>query len=561
MRIPLHFTLITMLVWTATGSAAQRHMGAVPTSSGGPLLAEQAAYDVTCYDLALAIDTLDKAIEGQLRVHADVVRPLEWFVLDLDTLLEVAGVSLHTAGGGDTALDVERRGGRLWIRLPALKQPGDNLVVTVQYGGRPRVAPYPPWVGGFNWATTASGDAWVAVSCQSDGADIWWPCKDHPSDEPDSMALHITVPEPLFCAANGRLREVVSNDDGTRTFHWFISNPINNYNVSLNIAPYRTIEDTYLSITGEQIPLTYWVLPENYEKGLELFPQFSEHLRFYETYLGPYPFRADKYGVAETPYLGMEHQTIIAYGHDYTNNDYGFDILHFHELAHEWWGNLVTCADWKDMWLHEGFAVYMEALYADYLHGDSALHSYMARVRPKLRNVKPVAPRESQTSLEIYFLPPDYIESDGDIYTKGACILHALRYLIGDEQFFTALRRMAYPVPALEAVTDGGQCRLVDTDDFRVLVEEITGREMGWFFDLYVHQEQLPELAVKRSRNKLRLRWKTPRRLPFPMPVPVQIGDETVRVELPKRRAVVSLPAGTQPVIDPQGWVLRAAVE
>jgi aminopeptidase N len=293
---------------------------------------EQAAYDVTFYDLNLSVDPLEKSITGELKVHARIIKPLSWFVLDLDTLLQVEGIEGIDVEGDMDQLSFERRGGRIWIELAVAGQPGDDLMLKVTYGGHPREAPRPPWVGGFTWATTESGEPWIGVSCQSDGADIWWPCKDHPSDEPDSMALHITVPQPLICAANGRLVKVVEHGNGNSTFHWFVSNPINNYNISLNIAPYRTIETEYRSITGEGIPVTYWVLPENYEKGLELFPQFTEHLHFFETYLGPYPFRADKYGVAEIPYLGMEHQTIIAYGNDYVNNDYGFDILHFHEL-------------------------------------------------------------------------------------------------------------------------------------------------------------------------------------------------------------------------------------
>ena len=559
MSIRLYYALFLVLLIGATDAAvAQRNLGVTPTSSGGPLSDEQGSYDVTFYDLDLKVDPAEHSIAGKLAVRARVVRPIEWFVLDLDTLLQVESVIEQDPAAGAVPLGFERRGGQIRIALPGLKPAGESLALEVTYGGGPRIAPRPPWVGGFTWSTTESGEPWIGVSCQSDGADIWWPCKDHPSDEPDSMALHITVPRPLVCAANGRLRGITDNDDGTHTYHWFVSNPINNYNVSLNIAPYRTIEDTYISVTGDTIPITFWVLPENYEKGLALFPQFSEHLRFYETYLGPYPFRADKYGVAETPYLGMEHQTIIAYGNQYRNNGYGFDVLHFHELAHEWWGNLVTCADWKDMWLHEGFAVYMEALYAEHLHGDSALHSYMAGIRPRLRNLRPMAPRESQTTLQIYFVPPDYVESDGDIYNKGAYILHSLRYLIGDEPFFRTLRRMAYPDPAVEMVTDGGQCRFADTDDFRRIAEEAASMNLDWFFNLYLRQEKLPELKVRVGRNKVALRWKTPRRMPFPMPVEVQIGEEIKRVEMPKGRARLTIPRGSQPIIDPLGWILKA---
>ena len=370
------------------------------------------------------------------------------------------------------------------------------------------------------------------------------------------------MPEPLVAASNGRLRGVDDNEDGTRTYHWFVSTPINNYGVALNVAPYRTIEGSYQSITGEEIPITYWVLPENYKKGLELFRQFAEHLAFYEEYLGPYPFRADKYGVAETPHLGMEHQTIIAYGNEYQNNAYGYDGLHHHELGHEWWGNLVTALDWRDFWIHEGFCSYMQALYNETLHGIAAYHEALYRTRPNIRNMQTVAPRESRTEGQMYLLGPDYVESDGDIYNKGKWILHTLRYLIGDNAFFRALRRMAYPDPAMEHITDGRQTRFATTDDFLLIAENESGMELDWFFEVYLRQPKLPRLVTERNDDALTLAWQVPHDLPFPMPVEVQIGDEMRRVEM--NGEPVTLPATEMmgaPIIDPDHWILKAEPE
>ncbi len=525
--------------------------------SGGPLSEEQSSFDVTFYDLSLTVDPVERSIKGHLTVQARIIKPMEWLALDLDTSLKVESVVERKGTIEPVPLIFEHHDGQLRIALSDIRAAGDSLTVTVYYGGRPRIAPRPPWWGGFTWSTTADGQPWITVSCQYNGADIWWPCKDHPSDEPDSMALHITVPENLVCAANGRLRGITRNSDATVTYHWFSSNPINNYCVTLNIAPYRTIEADYTSVTGEIIPVTFWVLPENYSQGLDLFPRILEHLHFMETYFGPYPFRGDKYGVAEAPYLGMEHQTIIAYGNQYRTNSYGFDDLHLHELSHEWWGNLVTCVDWSDMWLHEGFAVYTEALYAEYLHGEQVLYSYMTTVRSRVHNLRAVAPRETQTTTQIYFMPPDYTVSNGDIYNKGACILHTLRYLIGDDAFFQALRLMAYPDPALEAVTDGDQCRLASSDDFQHIVESVTGADLEWFFDLYLRQEQLPLLVTEIRRSRLRLSWETPGNRPFPMPVPVQIGEEVLRVEIPRRGTTIDIPGGILPKIDEQEWILK----
>ncbi|MCH8023569.1 MAG: M1 family metallopeptidase [Candidatus Marinimicrobia bacterium] len=523
--------------------------------SGGPLPAEQAAYDVHYYALDLAIDPADSSIAGSLRLEATVIRPLDRLVLDLDDRFEVTAVM--GPGSGDSLAFVHRQG-RLTVSYSQTIQPGEQVAATVYYHGYPLVAVNPPWGGGFTWDTTAAGQPWIAVQCEGEGADIWWPCKDHPSDEPDSMDLSFTVPEPLLAISNGRLRSVSSNGDGTRTFRWHVSTSINNYGVTLCAAPYSTIERDYVSVAGDTIPFTYWVLPENYDKGLEIVPEFLRHLRFLERTLGPYPFRADKYGVAETPYLGMEHQTLIAYGNQYRKDKFGIDALHLHELAHEWWGNQVTAADFNDLWLHEGFAVYMEALYIEEQQGDSALHARMAGIRPYFNNRKPVAPRESLTMAQIYNLPPDYTKSDGDIYRKGGWILHTLRYLIGDQAFFEALRRMAYPDSSLEQVTDGRQTRLATTDDFQRITESAYGRDLGWFFDLYLRQPKLPVLKVKQRRNKLILKWKTPGRRPFPMPVEVALEDTVWLVEMPKGRAKVQLPPGAQPVVDPRSWILRA---
>jgi len=529
--------------------SSQRPPESERRDSGGPLLPEQAAYDVTFYDLTLKVDPSEQSIAGAVIVHARIVQPTAWFVLDLDPVLTVSAITALDDQNRPQPLRFERRGGRIWTAFRQTKQPGEQVKIRVAYGGKPRVAPRPPWSGGFTWTKTPSGATWIGVSCQSEGADLWWPCKDHPSDEPDSMALHVTVPEPLICAANGRLKRVQNNADGTRTFHWFVSTPINNYNVSLNIAPYKTITGRYKSVDGRSVPVTFWMLPENLEKARVLFRQFLTYIRFLEEHLGPYPFRADKIGVAQTPYLGMEHQTIIAYGSNFRNNPYGFDWLLFHEFAHEWWGNLVTNSDWRDMWIHEGFATYMEALLAERLQGADAYHRYIGGIRRGIGNRQPVAPRESRTSEEIY---------GSDIYGKGALILHTLRYLLGDKAFFTALRRMAYPNTLAEQIVSGKQCRFATTDDFRHVAETVSGKKLDWFFEVYLRQPKLPRLVTEILDGEMKLHWETPDNLPFSMPVEVRVGKGARRVEVPPGGTTLPLNNGEEkPVVDPMQWILK----
>ena len=558
--------LILSILLICGSVAAQRQLGARASSSGGPLMPEQAAYDVKSYDLNLRVNPTEQSIQGALIVSARIVHPTRWFVLDLDAPLTVDSITLISqtastirpiASEGAQSLRYERKEGKLWIELPFTRQPGENVRVRIAYGGKPRIAPRPPWVGGFVWAKTASGDTWLNVACQTDGADVWFPVKDHPSDEPDTVSLHFTVPQPLVAASNGTLQSVVKNNDGTQTFNWLVANPINNYNITLNVAPYKTVEDKYVSVSGETVPVVLWVLPENLEKGMSLVQKTKEYLRFFEEYLGPYPFRREKVGIVETKHLGMEHQTLIAYGNNFKYDDAGLDWLMFHELGHEWWGNLVTASDWRDMWIHEGFQSFMDTLYLERLRGKDAYFKGMANRMKSLRNMQPVAPRESRTTIQIYMAAPDYTSSDGDIYGKGAVILHSLRYLIGDKPFFAALRRMAYPEPRLEKITDGRQTRFVTTDDFLAIAEDASGMDLDWFFEVYLRQEKLPKLISEQSGDKLTLRWEVPNNLPFPMPVDVQIGSTTKRYELKNGTVTITVSAEQTFVVDPQSWVLK----
>ncbi len=554
------FTLIFALLLGGSFKfvQAQRDVGVRPTDSGGPLVPEQAAYDIKSYDLDLQINPAEQSIKGVLTAQALIVHPTVWFVLDLDPSLTVDSVALVDPTGSPQALSFERRAGKIWISFPFTKQPGENVRVRVDYGGKPRVAPRPPWTGGFVWAQTASGQPWIGVACQVDGADLWFPVKDHPSDEPDTVSLHFTVPQPLVVASNGTLRSVVKNQDGTQTFNWFVSNPINNYNITFNVAPYKTIQEKYASVSGAEVPVTFWVLPEDYDKGLALVKQTREYLRFFEEYLGPYPFRNEKIGIAQTNYLGMEHQTIIAYGNNFKFDADGFDWLMFHELGHEWWGNLVTASDWRDFWIHEGFQSFMDTLYLERLRGKDAYFKGMANRMKSLRNMQPVAPRESRTTVQMYMAGPDNVRSDGDIYGKGAVILHALRYLIGDKPFFAALRRMAYPDPSREKLTNGRQVRFTTTADFQRIAETASGTSLDWFFEVYLRQPKLPRLLTERRANQLELRWEAPEGLPFPMPVEIRIGNSTRRYEMPGGRVNLPIDSGLTVVVDPQNWILKA---
>jgi aminopeptidase N len=554
MKYSIKAILVLALFISAT--YAQREHGVRPTETGGPLQPEQAAFDVQSYDVALKVDPKTKTISGTTVMIAKVVNPTDTILLHLDTPYKVDRV-YSESGDRQMGLRFEHKDGKLKITFPARKKAGETFETIVTYSGSPRVAPRPPWIGGVIWTKTPSGADWISVAMQNDGADLLFPVKDHPSDKPSTATMRVTVPDPLVAAGPGKLIETKKNNDGTSTYVWRMTNPIPNYSILFDAAPYRVIKDSTKSITGETIPIEFYILPESYDKGAKLIEETKKYNAFYEKYLGPFPFRSQKLGIVETPHLGMEHSTHLAYGNKFQYNEHGFDWLQLHEFGHEWWSNLVTASDWKDFWIHEGFQRYMDGLYLDHLGKKEAYFDDMRRAGRSARNRQPVAPREAKIAYQVYMAEPDYLTSDGDIYVKGAAVLHALRYLIGDDAFFRALRHMAYPTKEMESWTDGRQTRLVDTDDFLRIAEKDSGMQLDWFFELYLRQAKLPKLVTETSGNTMTLRWETPNNTPFPMPIEIEVDGKAQRVEMKEGKATVSF-TGTAPIVDPKGWVLKA---
>jgi aminopeptidase N len=556
-----HAPLLTFLIFCSSASAQHTAdpLATDPLASGGPLVAEQAAYRVHFYDLALEVRPSERTIAGRNVMHAIVMHPTSVLAVDLDTTFTISRIS--DARFGDLTFD--RRGGRVWVDFGRTLQPGDDITMTIAYAGRPRIAPRPPWVGGFIWVDREDGTHWVGVANQGEGADLWWPVKDHPSDRADSLRIALTVPGGHEAIANGRLRSV-TEEDGRRTFDWFVSTPINNYSVSLYVGPFVTLEADYLSVTGEPMPFSLHVLPEAVEDAARQLPQFVDQMRFLEETFGPYPFRADKYAVVHAPYLGMEHQTAIAYGDDWQDNAFGFDWLHLHELAHEWFANLVTVPDWSHLWVHEGFAMYIEALYAERIRGIRHYHGYMRqRMRGVIANRQPVVPQPNLDTQEVYFGRPD--QTDQDVYFKGAWFLHTLRWKFraelgedaGDRTFMSAMRRVAYPDPALETDRACAACRFATTRDVMRIFSEALGADLEDEFRLYLHQPALPRLATRRTGDGLALRWETPPGYPLALPIEVDVDGRRQVVEMTGGAGFVSAPARARITVDPDSWVLR----
>jgi len=544
--------LVAFTLFLSINIFSQRPLGVKPSETGGPLMFEQAVYDVQSYVVAVKADPSTKSISGTTLMTANTVIPTNVIVLDLDPTYTISKVS-----DGAKDLKYERKEGKIWIWFPMTKQVGETITTSITYSGTPRIAPNPPWVGGFMWAKTPSGSDWISVALQNDGADLLFPVKDHPSDKAKRVEMKITVPDPLMAVGPGKMTGSKKNNDGTTTYDWLMTNPISNYSIVFNAAPYKVVKDSVKSITGEMIPMVFYVLPEDESKAAGLIAETKKYNAFYEKYLGPYPFRSQKLGIVETPHLGMEHSTAIAYGNKFKYNKDGTDWLMLHEFGHEWWANLVTASDWRDFWIHEGFQSFMDTLYTEELHGKDAYIKAMKARAKGTRNMQPIAPREAKIAYQVYMAEPDYLKSDGDIYGKGAVVLNTLRYLIGDKAFFKALHRMAYPTKAMEKLTDGRQTRLVNTDDFLTIAEQESGMKLDWFFEMYMRQPKLPKLISEVSGGTLDLHWETPNNMPFPMPIDVVIDGKTKRIEMKDGKGSVEF-TGTEPIVDPDGWVLKA---
>jgi aminopeptidase N len=514
-------------------------------SSGGVLSARQAAFDVVYYGLDVEVLPKRRQLAGEATVRFTAVEDLDEIELDLYPDLKTTAVV-----AGDAAADFVHDGGKLIVTLPEAVAAGESAEVVVSYAGRPHTAENPPWKGGFVWSTTDDGHPWLATAVQGRGCDLWWPCKDHFSDKPDAVDLRFTVPAGVSAVSNGVLVEETRTADGRGVFHWRIDNPLSPYNVALNVGPFVRVREEYESVNGVPVALEFWALPENEEKARRLLQEDARpQLAFFERLLGPYPWANEKVGFVETPHLGMEHQTINAYGNQYKVDPHGYDWLLQHELAHEWFGNLITHERANDAWLHEGFGSYMQPVYSAEVIGDMAYGHQLYEAYLRQKNCGAIV-RDGEIDVEIAF-------EGGDIYSKGSWTLHTLRGLIGDDAFWRAVRRLLYDTAEPWSLTPPFPPRYRSTEDFARFAAEESGRDLGWFFDVYVRSAQPPELTSERTEAGLWLQWTTEDDRPFPMPIPVAVNGTQTLVAMEDGEGFVAATRDDRVRIDPGLTVLR----
>ncbi|MCC5938617.1 MAG: M1 family metallopeptidase [Lunatimonas sp.] len=497
---------------------------------GGPLDPVQATFDITMVYLELEILPEEKAITGSATLSLEYVSDtdqLRFQLIDAYTVdrVEAEGVLLPFSHQSDL----------IDVRLGELR-PGS---VTIFYGGKTPIAVRPPWLGGFTWEKDDLGYHWMGLSSQNEGGKLFMPCLDHPKSKPkNGVQMRITVPEVYTVAANGLLKDSFV-EHGKATFLWESSYPIMNYNINFTMGKFHREAKTFRSLSGYDIPMVVYVLEENKERAPLLLEVLDQSTRTHERFFGPFPFPKEKIAVVETPYLGMEHQTINAYGNNFQFVRMGevwYDHLLHHELGHEWFGNKVSIADWSDYWIHEGITSYGDWLFYLQHEGEEAYHAKVADARKRIQNKKPVVSPPNSFSDEAYH---------SDVYAKGAYIIHSLRFLLGDERFFPLLKRIADQ----EAFTYENQ---VGTEELINFLERESGVELGPFLRRYLYEASLPTVKVSRKRKthyQVSISG-----IDFSLPVEVKTHRGIERIELNK--VPTNILSEVPIEVDPRNWYL-----
>ena len=475
----------------------------------GTLSAPRSCYDLNYYHLDVKIDIDKKMISGSNEFNFTAAEDFTLLQFDLFSNLKVEKVVYKTQ-----ELPFKREFNAVFVTFPKTIKKGTKDKFTVYYSGSPVIALNPPWDGGFIYSKDKAGNPWVSVACQGLGASCWWPNKDHQSDEVDSVLISISVPHGLQEISNGRLRNIIAQPDGYNQFNWFVSNPINNYTVTFYIGQYAHWTDQYKGEKGN-LSLDYWSLKQDSTLARPHWDaDVKPMLKSFEHWFGPYPFYEDGYKLVQAPHLGMEHQSAVAYGNqfkmgylgkDLSGSGWGlkFDFITVHESGHEWFGNNITTKDIADMWVHESFTNYSEALFTESHYGKQASTAYVMGIRKNIAN-------------DIAIIGPYGVnrEGSGDMYYKGANMIHTIRQLINDDDKFRSILRGLNKTFYHQTVT---------TAQVESYIAAQSGLKLDKVFDQYLRTTMVPVLSYHIRDGKLSYRWTNVVK-GFDMPVKVTLG-------------------------------------
>jgi aminopeptidase N len=505
-------------------------------TSGGKLHPLQAIMDIRHYTLELDVDIAKQSIAGSAEVSLNLLQKTDTILLDLIHLYKVSNVKVN----GKPSIFYQKDD-KIFITSPTSGFEIGNKKVKIEYNGIPPVAIKPPWDGGFTWVKDVAGNDWVSINIQGEGGKMYFPCKDHPSDEPnEGVDMKITIPSNLVVAGPGLLVNVRTKKNKS-TYYWKTNYTISNYCILFNIGKYKVAKDSYTTIEGNKVPIEYYVLEADTAQAKKVIEMKKRDSKILEKYFGEYPWAKEKIGIAEVPNSGMEHQTMITFDNKFKYKTIGgqeYSDNLFHEYAHEWWANKVTNKDWAHMWIQEGIATYAEALAMLELGGEAAYNTIIDGHRRGVKNKKAMVLGEEITEEEVY--------SGGDIYGKGSFFMHSLRYLIGDEIFFPTLKKLA---------TDPKYTydNVVTTDDVESLFSNAAGKNLKPFFDFYLRTTNVIDVNVKEiGFQKYQIKINN-----FFMPLPFDIisNDKINKTIIPAEGIVIN--STYAPQIDPKGYYLK----
>lgn len=494
-----NFILLLSVLMLSTTAVTAQVFGEKPEFTRqdtlrGAITPERAWWDLKYYHLSVDVNLEDSTISGTNLVRYEVLDDsMQKMQIDLQEPMKITKVVQFGQN-----LKFEREGNAYFISI--LRKPQKCAVneLTIHFEGKPRIAVRPPWDGGFTWKRDSNGKPFIANSNQGIGASIWWPNKDHAYDEVESMRISVTAPSDLVAVSNGRLEKIDgSKNDKTRTWHWYVSNPINNYGVNINIGDYVNFGEIYEGEKGE-LDMDYYVLKENKEKAIKQFAEAPRMIKAFEHWFGPYPFYEDSYKLVEVPYLGMEHQSSVTYGNNFENGYLGrdlsqsgwglrFDFIIIHESAHEWFANSITHKDIADMWIHEGFASYAEALFLEYHFGKTAGEEYILGIRQSIQNDRPI--------IGVYGV---HYSGSSDMYNKGSNMLHTIRQVVDNDTIWRA---------TLRGLSRDFYHKTVTTEEFEEYISESTGIDLSKVFDQYLRDYRIPILEYSFKNGQLLYRW------------------------------------------------------
>ncbi|HTN19838.1 MAG TPA: M1 family metallopeptidase [Pelobium sp.] len=464
------------------------------TLSGSLTSLFRTCYDINYYHLNVKIDPSERFIIGNCLFKFTATTNFKQLQFDLFANLKIEKVLYH-----EKEVKFEREYNAVFLSFNEEIEKGKQDSFTVYYSGKPTIAKNAPWDGGFVFAKTHDGKDWIATACEGVGASIWWPNKDQQADEVDSTLISVSVPNDIMNVSNGRLLKKTDLKNGYTRYDWKVTNPINNYSISVNATNYAHFSDIYKGLNGN-LSLDYYVLPENLSKAKKQFTDVRRMLEAFEFWFGAYSFYADGYKIVETPYLGMEHQSAIAYGNKYKfgylGNDLSgtgwglkWDFIIVHESGHEWFGNNITAKDIADMWVHESFTNYSESLFTEYWYGKKAGAEYVIGLRKNVLNDQPIIGPYGVNK-----------QGSGDMYFKGANMLHTIRQVINDDKKWRSI------LTGLNQKFGKKTCAGNDVINY---FNKETGLNLSPIFNQYLQFKNIPVLELRQNGKKVECRWLT----------------------------------------------------